>query len=318
MANDKIITARSLEQIKLDLGLETLEIYNDPKTVEIMLNPDGTMWVEQLGAGMRCYGSMPSSNAISLMQTIASFHSIVVNEENPILECEFPLDNSRFAGQFPPVVPAPSFTIRKKAISIFTLDQYVENGVMTERQKETLQNAVKAHKNILVIGGTGSGKTTLVNAVIHDMTEQFPKERVVIIEDTGEIQCAAKNYVQFHTSKYVSMTALLKTTLRMRPDRILVGEVRGPEALDLLMAWNTGHEGGAATVHANNPEAALDRISMLVSMNKDYPKPIEPLIGSCVHYIVHIGREGHSRKIKSILKVNGYDLNTKKYLTETI
>lgn len=318
MTNDNIITTRAIEQIKLDLGLDTLTLLEDPKTVEIMLNPDGSLWVEQLGAKMRSYGNMNRACAISLMQTIASYHGTIINTENPILECEFPLDNSRFAGQFPPVVANPTFTIRKKAISIFTLAKYVENCVMTEHQKETIQNAIKEHKNILVIGGTGSGKTTLVNAVIHDMTEQFPDERVVIIEDTGEIQCAAKNYVQFKTSKFVKMTDLLKTTLRMRPDRILVGEVRGAEALDLLMAWNTGHEGGAATVHANNPLAALDRIALLISMNSEYPKPIEPLIGSSIHYIVHIGRENHSRKIKSILKVHGYDTNKKTYITENI
>ena len=132
-------------------------------------------------------------------------------------------------------------------------------------------DAIAAHRNILVIGGTGSGKTTLVNAIIHRMVEIAPNERVVIIEDTGEIQCAAQNAVQYHTTLDVTMTLLLKATLRMRPDRILVGEVRGPEALDLLMAWNTGHEGGAATLHANNARAGLDRLAMLISMNRESP-----------------------------------------------
>ena len=121
--------------------------------------------------------------------------------------------------------------------------------------------------------------------------------------DTGEIQCAAENYVQYHTSSDVNMTALLKTSLRMRPDRILVGEVRGPEALDLLMAWNTGHEGGAATLHANNAKAGLDRLAMLISMHPDSPKPIEPLIGEAVHMVVHIARVEGSRRIQEILEV---------------
>lgn len=313
---DKKIIARTLEQLRLDLGADNLQLLNDPTVVEIMLNPDGKLWVEKLGKGMEQYGTMSSFSALSLMQNVASYHSLIVDEQHPILECEFPLDQSRFAGQIYPCVPNPSFTLRKKAISVFTLDNYVENGVMSEHQKEIIQGAIKAHKNILVIGGTGSGKTTLVNAVIEGMVKNNPDERVVIIEDTGEIQCTATNYVQFHTSPDVSMTDLLKTTLRMRPDRILVGEVRGPEALDLLMCWNTGHEGGAATVHANNPEAALDRIALLISMNRDYPKPIEPLIASSIHYIIHIARVGHSRKIQAILKVNGYENGH--YLTEYI
>jgi type IV secretion system protein VirB11 len=177
---------------------------------------------------------------------------------------------------------------------------------MTPGQRQVIIESVAAHRNILVIGGTGSGKTTLVNAIINQMVANDPTERVFIIEDTGEIQCAAENYVQYHTSIDVTMTALLKTTLRMRPDRILVGEVRGPEALDLLMAWNTGHEGGAATLHANNARAGLDRLAMLISMHPDSPKPIEPLIGEAVHVVVHIARTPDGRRIQEIIEVSGY------------
>lgn len=133
-----------------------------------------------------------------------------------------------------------------------------------------------------------------------------PAERVLIIEDTGEIQCAATNFVQYHTSIDVTMTMLLKTALRMRPDRILVGEVRGPEALDLLMAWNTGHEGGAATLHANNARAGLDRLAMLISMNPESPRPIEPLIAEAVHVVVHITRTPEGRRVEEILMISGY------------
>lgn len=316
--SDSKIKSRAFDQLKFNLGVKTMELLNDPRVVEIMLNPDGSLWVEKLGEGMTRYGEMDEFSAMSLMETVATYHSLIVDQHKPILECEFPLDNSRFAGQIFPCVPRPSFTLRKKAVSVFTLDQYMENGIVTPSQCAVIRGAVAEHKNILVIGGTGSGKTTLVNAVIREMVDQFPDERVVIIEDTGEIQCTAKNYVQFHTSPDVSMTDLLRTTLRMRPDRILVGEVRGKECLDLLMAWNTGHEGGAATVHANNPAAALDRLALLISMNADYPKPVEPLIAGCVHYIVHIARAGHGREIRSILKVNGYDSVSGRYLTENV
>lgn len=288
------------------LGSEFLIALNDPRTVEVMLNPDGTLWLEQLGRGMRQIGTMRGSTAQSVMRTVAGFHDKEITELQPVLECEWPLDGSRFAGQFPPVVSEATFAIRKKAVAIYTLDQYVEQGVMTPGQRDAIQVAVRAHRNILVVGGTGSGKTTLVNAIIHDMVQADPSERFVIIEDTGELQCAATNYVQYHTSLEVSMTKLLKTTLRMRPDRILVGEVRGPEALDLLMAWNTGHEGGAATVHANSARAGLDRLLQLVSMNEHAPRSIEPLIGEAVHVVVHIARTPDSRRVQEILEVSNY------------
>ena len=310
------IKDRAKRKLERDMGPELLVALNDPKTVEIMLNADGRLWHERLGESMTCIGSMRVAQAQAIIETIAGYHGKEVTRQKPILEGELPLDGSRFAGQLPPVVPAPTFAIRKKAVAIFTLDQYVAQGIMTPEQKASLVAAVAGHRNILVIGGTGSGKTTLVNAIINEMVIQDPTERVFIIEDTGEIQCAAENYVQYHTSIDVNMTALLKTTLRMRPDRILVGEVRGPEALDLLMAWNTGHEGGAATLHANNAKAGLDRLAMLISMHPDSPKPIEPLIGEAVHLIVHIARTPDGRRVQEILEVSGYSKG--QYLTQTL
>lgn len=310
------ISERAKRKLERDMGSECLAALNDPKTVEIMLNADGKLWQERLGEPMKCIGSMRVAQAQAIIETVAGYHGKEVTRQKPILEGELPLDGSRFAGQLPPVVPAPTFAIRKKAVAIFTLDQYVDSGAMTAGQRDVLIEAVRAHRNILVIGGTGSGKTTLVNAIINQMVVNDPTERVFIIEDTGEIQCSAANYVQYHTSIDVSMTALLKTTLRMRPDRILVGEVRGPEALDLLMAWNTGHEGGAATLHANNAKSGLNRLAMLISMHPDAPKPIEPLIGEAVHVVVHISRfEGH-RRVQEILEVSGFDGG--RYLTKAL
>lgn len=300
------IRERAKRKLERDMGPLLLEALHDPKTVDIMLNPDGMLWQERLGEPMKCIGTLRPSQTQAIIETVAGYHGKEVTRTKPTLEGELPLDGSRFTGQLPPVVPGPSFTIRKKAIAIFTLDQYVEAGIMTAGQKAVLETAVASHRNILVVGGTGSGKTTLINAVINQMVVQDPTERVIIIEDTGEIQCAATNYVQYHTSVDVSMTALLKTTLRMRPDRILVGEVRGPEALDLLMAWNTGHEGGAATLHANNAAAGLSKLAMLISMHPDSPKPIEPLIGEAVHVVVHIARANEGRRVKEIVKVSGY------------
>ena len=215
------------------------------------------------------------------------------------------------------IVTAPTFAIRKRAVAVFTLEEYVEAGILSQRHYEAIKAAVKSHRNILVIGGTGSGKTTLVNAIINEMVIQDPTERVFIIEDTGEIQCAAENFVQYHTTIDVPMTALLKLILRMRPDRILVGEVRGAEALDLLDAWNTGHEGGAATLHSNTASSGLDRLASLISRNEAAPTKIEPLIGDAVHVVVHIARTPDGRRVvQEVLEISGYVDG--KYLTKTI
>ena len=298
---------RLLEKLRRDLGVPVLTALADPKTIEILLNADGTLWQECLGKKMIPIGKMQPSRAEAVMRTIATCLDSTITRKNPILEGELPLDGSRFAGQLPPIVHAPTFAIRKKASSIFSLERYVDEKIMTAAQKKIIVKAVRDHRNILVIGGTGSGKTTLTNAIIHQMVEENEDERIVIIEDTGEIQCSAKNFIQYHTTLEVTMTHLLKTTLRMRPDRILVGEVRGPEALDLLMAWNTGHEGGVATLHANNAKAGLDRLSMLISMHPESPSPIEPLIGEAVHLVIHITKTPESgRKVQEILEVSGY------------
>jgi type IV secretion system protein VirB11 len=288
----------------------------DPKTVEIMLNSDGTLWQERLGEKMRPIGALSASRSESIIKTLAGYHGKEITKGRPLIECELPLDGSRFAGQFPPIVPAPTFAIRKKAVAIYTLDQYVAADIMTTAQLVIIEAAINNHRNILVTGSTGSGKTTLVNAIINQMVVFDPSERIVIIEDTGEIQCAAENFVQYHTTLDISMTLLLRTSLRMRPDRILVGEVRGPEALDLLMAWNTGHEGGAATLHANNARAGLSRLAQLISMHSDAPKHIEPLIAEAVQCVIHIARTPEGRRVAEIVEILGYEDG--KYLTQTV
>jgi type IV secretion system protein TrbB len=296
---------RAERHLARTMGSELLSALADPKTVEVVCNADGKLWVERLGEPMRVFSTLPPSQAQAIIETVAGLHQKVVTRSTPLLEAELP-DGSRFAGQLPPVVPAPTFAIRKRAIALYTMDDYVAAGSMSADQRSVLIKAVTEHRNILVVGGTGSGKTTLINALIHQMVLSDPAERVIVIEDTAELQCRAPNYVQYHTTAEVSMTALLRTTLRMRPDRILVGEVRGPEALDLLMSWNTGHEGGAATLHSNSARTALDRLKLLISMHPSAPQPIEPLIATSVHMIVHITRSPEGRKIREISELSGF------------
>ncbi len=290
-----ILKDRAKRKLERDMGSLLIQALNDPKTVEIMVNADGRVWQEKLGEPMACIGNLRPAQSEAIIKTVAGFHAKEVTKLKPIIEGEFPLDGSRFAGQLPPIVSSPTFAIRKKAVAIFTLEDYLSQKILNETQLLKLKSAIANHRNILVVGGTGSGKTTLVNAIINEMVICDPSERIFIIEDTGEIQCAAENFVQYHTTVDVSMTQLLKTTLRMRPDRILVGEVRGEEALDLLDAWNTGHEGGAATLHANDALSGLTRLKSLITRNKSAPDDIESLIGEVVHLIVHMSRTPNGR-----------------------
>lgn len=312
-------SSRVIEEIRVVLGDAVMAELNDPRTIEVMLNADGRVWVEKMGGRPEPAALMPAQNGERLCRIVASALGKSIDDDRPILEGELPLDGSRFEGLLPPLTAAPVFTIRKRASAVFSLTDYVVQGSMTSEQRRIIENAVASHANVLIAGGTGSGKTTLVNACILDVVRQFPDERIVIIEDTGEIQCSARNAVQLHSTIRTSMTDLLKATLRLRPDRILVGEVRGPEALDLLMAWGTGHPGGLATVHANSAAAALDRLRMLVSMNPYAPKDSEVLIGEAVHYVVFIARDKVlGRRIREIIRVDGYDGAKKAYITETL
>lgn len=298
---------RAKKKLARDLGPLIMDALADPKTTDIMLNADGKVWQKRLGEEMQCVGSMSFARGEAIIKTVAGYHGKEVTREKPLLEGELPIDGSRFAGQLPPVVAAPTFAIRKRAIAIFTLDDYVTDGIMTAAQRDALMAAIQAHRTIMITGGTGSGKTTLANAIIKAMVVCFPHERMSILEYTGEIQCGAENFLQYHTSLEVTMSMLLVTTLVMNPHRIFVGEVRGPEALDLLMACNTGHPGGAATLHANSAEEGLDRLVMLVSMHPNCPKSIEPLIARAVDVIVHIAETPQGRRVEEIIEVCGYE-----------
>jgi type IV secretion system protein TrbB len=297
---------RTHAMLKRVMGAEMIDALEARNTIEILLNEDGKLWLESLGQPMRCIGYRDASAAATLVRTIAGAVGAELTRSTPLLECDLPLDGSRVAAQVPPIVLAPTLAIRKHASSVFSIEQYVESGVMTSSQASALLDAIAAHRNILVVGGTGSGKTTLVNGIIAAMVAHDPGERVVVIEDTREIQCSAVNKVQYRTSHDVSMRQLLRATLRMRPDRILVGEVRGGEALDLLMAWNTGHEGGAATLHSNSAAAGLSKLAMFVSMNADAPRTIEPLIAEVVHVLVQIQKTPQGRRVREVLNVSGF------------
>jgi len=301
-ANRDEQTRRLVETMRRQLGERICDRMTDPNVVEIMLNADGGIWEDRLGCGMTRIGEMLPQTAEALIATVASTLRATVTRDNPIIECELPLDGSRFEAMIPPIVSGPVFTIRRKASQVFTFDDYVRTGIMSTGQRDALEHAVSERRNILICGGTTSGKTTLTNAVIHQIVAVHPHHRLVIIEDTAELQCAAPNYVQLRATDTVDMRRLHKGTMRLRPDRIIVGEVRGGEALDMLKAWNTGHPGGCCTVHANSAQAAVIRIEQLIQEVSQ--NPMRRLIAEAVDLVVSIGMTPNGRRVQEVLSVD--------------
>lgn len=299
---------RLREKLQRELGRTVDEALRDPEVIEVVLNPDGRLWAERLGAGMQPIGEMTASNAESLMATVASAMETTVTRERPIIEGELPTDGSRFEGLLPPVVSSPVFAIRKRASRLFSLDEYVERGIMTADQRRQIVAAVTDRRNVLVVGGTGTGKTTLTNGIIQTIADVSPEHRLVILEDTVEIQCRSANVVQLRTSDSVTMQQLLRATMRLRPDRIIVGEVRGAEALSLLKAWNTGHPGGVATVHANDAEAGLLRLEQLVEEGLQGGRANAAVVAQAVGLVVAIEKTPGppGRRVRQLVNVTGH------------
>lgn len=302
---------RLIKKIEREFGDIIINELKNDDVIEIMLNSDGSLWVDIVGQNMKHIGSIPFHVAKSVIQTIASYLNVIVNTEQPILECELPIDGSRFEALLPPVVANPTFTIRKKAVKIFTLDDYVQQNILTTNQKNILIKAITDRRNILVVGGTSSGKTTFCNAIIDSISNLTPEHRIVIIEDTAELQCTAKNKVILRATAEVDMLKLLKSTMRLRPDRILVGEVRGSEALSLLKSWNTGHPGGIATVHANSAPAGLIRLEQLIA--EATTGEMQDLIAEAIDIVVFIQKTEKNRKIKQIIEVDKFDIEQRSY-----
>ena len=298
---------RLIEQMRRILGSEICAVFDDPKAVEIMLNDDGRVLVERHGSGITHLTNLPVAKTLNFLSLMADFRGTTVSRDRPIVEGAMPDEflRARFAGAIPPLMPQPTFSIRLPARSVYTLEDYRDSGIVTEKQYEDLIAAVESRKNILVSGSTGSGKTTLLNALADHVAKISGLDsRIITIEDTLELVCSAPNVVSMLTDPdtNIDMTRLLKLTLRYRPDRIFVGEVRDGSALALLKAWNTGHPGGLATLHANNPQAALIRLDQLCQ-EAGVPSQ-QALIHEAVDVVVQITRDPAAkagRRISDIL-----------------
>lgn len=325
-------------KLKRELGDTVLNLLNESLTEDIILNPDSTLWAKRLGCGFERAGVMPPAQAASALNTVAAWRGTVLNHDHPILETELPIDGSRFEGIVPPIVRQPVFAIRLRPRRIFSLDEYEAHGILTNsrdavnrvrRQDDFVQRirglshgdiiraAVRAKKNILVVGSTGSGKTTFVNACLDALAAIAPHDRVISIEDTTELQCPVPNYLDLRAAGSITMLECLRACMRLKPTRIVVGEVRGAEAHALLKAWNTGHPGGMATVHANDAISGLIRLESLVAEATSAPQ--QTLIAEAVDLVVFIDEESSlpaGRKVREVLLVTGHFDG--KYLTEHV
>lgn len=289
--------------LRTALGPSIAAWLEDPIIVEVMLNPDGRLWVDRLSSGLADTGErLAAADGERIVRLVAHHVGAEVHRASPLVSAELPETGERFEGLLPPVVTAPAFAIRKPAIAVFTLEDYVAAGIMAEVQAETLREAVRERRNILVAGGTSTGKTTLTNALLAEVAKTT--DRVVLIEDTRELQCSSPNLVALRTRDGVaSLSDLVRSSLRLRPDRIPIGEVRGAEALDLLKAWGTGHPGGVGTIHAGTALGALRRLEQLIQ--EAVITVPRSLIAETIDLIAVLSGRGSARRLVELARVEG-------------
>lgn len=296
---------RRIRMLRTAMGPLIAAALADPDVVEVMLNPDGSLWVDRLSSGRAPTGeTLSAADGERIIRLVAAHVNVEVHRGRPLLSAELPETGERFEGVLPPASPAPAFALRKRAVGVIPLDDYVRDGVLSEGQVAFLRSAVRERQNILVAGGTSTGKTTLANALLAEIAAT--DDRVLVLEDTVELQCVAKDHVPLRTRPgVVSMTELVRATMRLRPDRVIVGEVRGGEALDLVKVWGTGHPGGIATVHAGSAHGALLRLEQLIL--EVAITPPRALIAEAVNVVVFIAGRGRARKVRTVARVTGFD-----------
>jgi type IV secretion system protein VirB11 len=300
-----VMTSRQTRMLHTAMGEAIAAALEDPEVVEILLNPDGTLWFDRLDTGRRRSGiCLTREDGDRIIRLVAAHLRLEVHPGAPIISAVLPETGERFEGVLPPIVRGPTFSIRKRTAGVIPLTKYVADEVLTESQALVLQEAVRERKNILIAGGTSTGKTTLANALLLEIA--LTGDRVLMLEDTVELQCRADDHVPLQTRRgLASMADLVRSALRLRPDRIVVGEVRGGEALDLLKAWGTGHPGGIATLHAGSARGALTRLEQLIQ--EVVVTVPQALIAESVDLIVFLAGRGRARRVEELMRVTGFD-----------
>jgi P-type conjugative transfer ATPase TrbB len=302
--------ARYGEMMARYLGSVIVDAFADDDVTEIYVNPqDGVVRVDTRSRGRVATPARLDAPRVEMfLNAVAASLGLTLGAECPRLEAELPLAGfrgSRLQGFVSPVTAAPAFAIRKPPAIVYSLDDCVENGVLSPAQRAEFVQAVADRKNILIAGGTNSGKTTLANALLKEMATSFPRDRIVILEDTVELQCVAEDHLALRTGPRVTLAELVKSALRTSPTRIVVGEVRGGEALDLLDAWATGHGGGVATVHASSAAGALLRLDRLAQRANVPPQP--HLVAEAIQMIAVLEGSNAGRRVTDMVRVVGLD-----------
>ena len=296
---------RRIRMLRTAMGPLIAAALEDPDVVEIMLNPDGCLWIDRLSSGRSPMGeSLSTADGERIIRLVAAHVGAEVHRGQPLLTAELPETGERFEGILPPAAPGPAFALRKRAVTILGLERYVSDGILSPEQAAFMRRAVRERQNILIAGGTSTGKTTLANALLAEIAATG--DRVLVLEDTVELQCAARDHVSLRTRVgVVSMAELVHSTMRLRPDRVIVGEVRGGEALDLIKVWGTGHPGGIATIHASSAHGALLRLEQLIL--EVALTPPRALIAETVNVVLFIAGRGRARHVQSIVRIVGFD-----------
>ena len=302
---------RRLEALRHALGEAALAALADPQVVEILANPDGRLVIDHLQQGRFDTGvRLSAGDRDRAVRLVADHVGEVVDAADPRVSGVLPGGGERFQAVLPPVSTGPAWSIRKRPAFIWRLDDYVRDGVMSPAQAAALREAAVARRNILISGGTGSGKTTLANAVLAEPA--FAEDRVFLIEDTPELQCAAWDLVSVLTRRrprVIGVADLVRDALRMRPDRIIIGEVRdGAAALETLKSWNTGHPGGLSTVHANSAQDVVRRLEDL--LGEVVSQAPTRLIVQAVDLIVHVRRTAAGRRVEGMVAVEPGEAST--------
>jgi type IV secretion system protein VirB11 len=307
---------RNMEKLRSELGSFICAALDNPRVIEIMVNPsDGYIFLDYVKSKMKPTGRKVSGNRLkAALGTIAAMLDTKINALCPSIEGELPLDGSRVTGTIPPISEGPGLCIRKHTSIVVPLSCYVEEERISEEHAGQLRKAIENKKNILVAGGTGSGKTTFVNALLDVLNDLSPDDRLVVLQDTLELKYSQDNVYALRTDKKseTTMQSLVKISLRLRPDRIIVGEVRGGEALDLLKSWNTGHPGGISTLHANDAGSALIRLEQLTS--EVSVSPMKELIGEAVDIVVFLQRQDEKGPVvREVMEVKGVNVKSGVY-----
>ena len=317
---DREVKERRLEILEQSLGCSIMRYLHDDNVTEILVNPDGKLWIDTFDHGFEDTGIVMDPDATKrVIYAVADLSGQVIDlRSDPSLQADSPpsrlFSNCRFQAELPMIVTGPSFNIRKHSKTVFTLDDYVDQGTMTVQQKAAILAAIQGKKNIVAAGGTASGKTTLLNAILAEISNL--DERIITIEDTKELRCTAENCVALTTTDSVDMDSLLKKTLRLSPNRIVVGEVRSREALTLIDAWSTGHRGGCSTVHSDSAQETLYRLEGMISRVSVNPQ--QAAIARAINVIVYIAKRAATRRVEEVIAVDRWDPIAEEYVTHRL